>query len=174
MFIKVGRIYWTKPKPIPGQSSKVRPCIALAKYGAGKTIMIHLGSSNPKEPMSLAATKALHKDLDANSFRPRDLEETFVWIDPSKPEWNTSIIKPHIKIGGVYIDINPKTMKRIRQLYFKRQNELEEMRIRRAKGFVLLKQINKAKKQLQMLKDSNPIKHKNLDIDKFIKDNSLL
>lgn len=54
MFIKVGRIYWIKPKPIPFENSKVRPAIALCKYDAGKTIFVHLGSSEYAEADSKA------------------------------------------------------------------------------------------------------------------------
>ena len=168
-FIKVGRIYWIKPKPHSNFQSKIRPAIVLAKYDNGKTIFIHLGSSKPKEKCSLAATHIIRKCLKNDTFRPnRETEQTYVWIDPSKPEWNTSIIKPHMKDNS-YIDINLKKMKKIRQIYFKRKRELEVIRINKAKGYYYLNEIKKAKNQLNMLIDKDPIKHKNLNIDNFFK-----
>lgn len=169
MFIKVGRIYWIKPKAIPFENSKVRPAIALCKYDSGKTIFIHLGSSEYSEPTSKACTHLLWKVLDESTFRPgREVVQTFIHLDASKPEWNTSVVKPHIARGGGFIDIDLKVVSQIRQMYFKRLRELEAKRFRKAKLMLFIGDKKDCEKQLLMIKDSNPIKHKGLKVQDWI------
>lgn len=166
-FIKIGRIYWIEPLPQPNMEPKIRPGIAIDKYSSKETIFIHLGSKNPNHPDSKNATKILRDALKDDSFRPeREIYQTYVWIDSSKPELNSSIIKPHYK--KKYIDIDHNSIKKIKHIFNKRIKELEKIRINKAKGYVYLSQYNKAKRQLIMLKNSNPKKHKNLDVDKYI------
>ena len=168
-YYKVGRVYWIKPKPIPGMQSKVRPAIVLEKYDNGKTIFIHLGSTEYKEKSSIAANHMLWKDMGSAPLRRGgNVHDTFIHLDPSKPEWNTSVIKPHV-VNGKYTDIDNKTMKKIRGIYHMRKTELSEIRMRRAKISIIQGNEKEALKQLKMLKDKDPIIHKGLEPTKWIK-----
>lgn len=61
-FIKVGRIYWIKPKPIFGMEPKIRPAIALSKHDDKRTIFLQLGSTNFKQPDSQKVSAILHQE----------------------------------------------------------------------------------------------------------------
>lgn len=81
----------------------------------------------------------------------------------SKPELNNSVIKSHFYKR--YLNISRDSMKTIRAIYYRRRRNLESIRQNNAIIFVVQKKISEAKKQLQMLKDQNPIKHENLNLD---------
>ena len=168
-FYKVGRIYWINPKPIPGMKSKRRPAIVLNKYDGGKTIFIHLGSSEYKEKSSIAVNHLIWKALDDYTFRNGgNLNKSYAHLDASKPEWNTSVIKPHLE-NGKYIDIDNKVMKKIRYIYTNRTKELEAIRIKKAKVNILNGNENEAFKQLDMLKDKDPFTHKRLEPTEWVR-----
>lgn len=111
----------------------------------------------------------LWKSLKEDTFRPdREVNQTFIHLDASKPEWNTSVIKPHVTKGGGFIDIDHKTTEKIRQIYFKRLEELEEIRFSKAKKAIFVGDKKACQKQLLMIKDANPFKYSKLDVEKWI------
>ena len=167
-FIKVGRIYWIKPFPNPGMKSKIRPAIALEKYGTKKFIFIHLGSSEFKEKHSLKATYLFWDLIEKNNFRKiQNDKKTFIHLDASKPELNESIIKPHYDKG--YIDIDKSVLKKIRIMYHKRNKELENIWFKKAKISIIKEEFDDAYKFLKLIKNKNPLKHKKLKIEQWIK-----
>ena len=165
-FIKVGRIYWIKPIPNPGMKSKIRPAIALEKYGSEKFIFIHLGTSEFKEKNSLKATYLLRDLINKNNFKINE-KEPFIHLDASKPEWKESIEKPHFDRN--YIDINKNVLNKIRIMYHKRKNELENIWFKKAKISIINQKNDEARRFLLLIKNKNPVKHKKLKIKEWIK-----
>ncbi|MCP4337077.1 MAG: hypothetical protein GY679_04505 [Mycoplasma sp.] len=165
IFYKVGRIYWIKPKPIYGMESKQRPAIMLSKYDKGKTIFLQIGSTNFKHKDSVKATFLLEEYL--KKLRKK---ENFINLDASKPEWNTSVIKAHFcNKTKSYIDINNKILNKVRNIYHRRISQVSQIWIKKAKISIIKDDIKSAKKYLFLLKDSNPSKHKKINIVEFIK-----
>lgn len=65
-----------------------------------------------------------------------------------------------------FIDIDHKTTEKIRQIYFKRLEELEEIRFSKAKKAIFVGDKKACQKQLLMIKDANPFKYSKLDVEK--------
>ena len=166
-YYKVGRIYWIKPTAIPGMESKIRPGIVLEKYDKAKTTFLHLGTTEFKEPASVKATMVFRENIKKDSFNEK-YQNSWIHLDASKPEWNTGIIKPHFKNDN-YVDVPNKAMKKLRAIYHNRTKKLEIIRYKKARIHLINNKQDDAKKQLILLKNKDPIKHKKLDIDQTMK-----
>lgn len=164
--IREGRIYWAKPRATAGfPNSKQRPVLCL-KNQKNLILCIQIGSQNPHENSSLNATKIAQDILD---LLPNGPNKSFFWLDPSKYEWKNSIISPYISTGEKkFLDLEYEKRKKIEHLYFKRIDDLEIIRINRAKGFVLQKKYKKAARELNLLKQIKYKKYSSINPEKQI------
>ncbi len=145
--------------------SKERPAIMLEKYDNGKTIFLQIGSTQYKQNESVKVNCLLKEYL--TKLRNQD---SFIHLDISKPEWNTSVIKPHFSNKNKdYIDINNKVLDKVRIIYHKRISDISNEWMKKAKINIIKGDIEMAKKYLTLIKNSNPNKHKKIDINNFIK-----
>lgn len=164
-YIKVGDIYWIKPKALHNMPTKLRPAIAIKKFGVNSTLFLQIGSTKYEEASSKQATTILRRNLPAD----HPINDSYIHIDVSKVERNDCVEKPHIH-KGEYLTIDFKDVVLLKNIWLQRIDEVEKYWWKKAKGAVFANDITECVKYLKLIKNSNPHKHKNLKIQEWIKE----
>ena len=161
--LRVGRIYIISPKQTPGFSKKKERPAILLKIKNNKFLFIQIGSTKIKYTPTIDWTKRLNYVWDKTS------RISYLNIDISKYENFSTIKSPFSDNNKKYIDLKSNDYKDLYSYYMMRIVELEVFRLKQAKKYAFSGDIDNAARQLSLLKDIFPIKHKKIQPYKLAK-----